>query len=770
MKSLISYGASVPLVLLAVAAATASAAPPAASAYFTDAQTSHVQDATSDSIGQVNMITCVFHSMRPDALVNQGAYVALIDKNKCDAAKQSSATNSGDSSGGSQAPEYMTAVVNSTRTSNTTPMLVSAWISINQDGAPVTIFAHLSATAAPSATDPYGTFRLDYCGKLAAGTGGCMMNGYMQAGSGTLSYYEADAGGGGGGSQVTALALSSVGTTSGNGSVDVTQSFNGTSTSVFDFAYNSSHFLRSDGTNSMCFSRDATDPNTGISVWRYGLYDSVSGERVTRSSGFPIQYTSGGTIYQGYVGYYGLSSQPGAAAPADGSTVAKIGYQNGSASTASYTVVNKGGRLTRFTRQNTTLKLIDQIHFNAFIGNVAGSSLPNPNTQYELYWDDSSGHFLAVNEMQCSQNGCQTLPLVSAVAVDPTFWSSVNMGIQGWSQSLGGDLFVDLGNTGTPVDTTAVAYHVQDLVYPDDSALPGALHCVSNCPTAATLQSYLAQGSGTSPYITTTYNSWQPTTTPVTYTLNGNVLVSSAADVVDTVAADYQGKQMYQNGVMSGRLVESLADAQCGTDLSGNPQYCDWKISSANVYYQWQTGPQNWDQFTAVKDSTGSFVHFDAPLNVSFKVPANSAGNAPYGGYANTNLILQYGGFGDLWGIPGNCVSSITNLAVDCNDPSGVARYVAAFAIPYDPSGNPQQGVVGTSTKSYLVKWLDREIRFAQEPVSTCSNAGLSTTHSTLPDSSGLQNPSDPSSSVYNGVEPQPTNTAPRVIQGEVMY
>src|SRR5258705_10220670 len=111
MKSLISYGTSVPLVLLAAGAA--SAAPPASSAYVTDAQTSHVQDATSESIGQVNMITCVFHAMRPDALVNQGAYVALIDKNKCDAAKASSAGSSSDSSGASQAPEYMTAVVNS---------------------------------------------------------------------------------------------------------------------------------------------------------------------------------------------------------------------------------------------------------------------------------------------------------------------------------------------------------------------------------------------------------------------------------------------------------------------------------------------------------------------------------------------------------------------------------------------------------------------------------------------------------------------------------
>jgi len=61
MKFLFGYGTSVPLVLLAAGAGTASASPPSTSAYFTDAQTSHVQDATSDSIGQVNMITCVFH-------------------------------------------------------------------------------------------------------------------------------------------------------------------------------------------------------------------------------------------------------------------------------------------------------------------------------------------------------------------------------------------------------------------------------------------------------------------------------------------------------------------------------------------------------------------------------------------------------------------------------------------------------------------------------------------------------------------------------------
>src|ERR1700736_2464952 len=181
-------------ILLAVTATTAAsslavAAPPANSPYITDGQSSYVQDATSQSIGQVNMITCVISSMRADALVNQGPYVALIDKNVCDSQK-SSGTTSGAGAGAAQAPAYMTAVVESTRASNADPMLVKAWISIDQQGTPVTVFAHISATEAPSAGNPYGVFRMDFCGR--ASTGGCLMNGFIQGGSGTLSYYEAD--------------------------------------------------------------------------------------------------------------------------------------------------------------------------------------------------------------------------------------------------------------------------------------------------------------------------------------------------------------------------------------------------------------------------------------------------------------------------------------------------------------------------------------------------------------------------------------------------
>jgi hypothetical protein len=767
----------------AIAPALAIAAPPSTSAYFTDPQTTQVQDATSQSIGQVNMITCVMSSMRPDALVNQGPYVALIDQNKCNAQKQSSTANSDNSSGGSQAPNYMTAIVNSTRASNSEPMVASAWISINQNGTPVTVYAHISATQAPTASDPYGTFRLDYCGKSDSG-GSCMMNGFMQAGSGTLSYYEVDSGGGGGGgSQTTALQLTSVGTTSGSGSLNAPDDQGGQV--AFDFAYDQKYFLRSTNGTQQCFNRDATAAGTGISVWQYGLYDSSSGDRINRDSGFPIQFTgTDGNTYQGYIGYYGLSSQPGAPVPTNGSTVQKVDYSNGAATTASYKVVVNGGRLNRFTKQTTTLKAIDQIQFNAFLGDVTGSGLPDANTQYVMNWDESSQKFIVTGEMQCSQSGCQTGPLsnnATSVSVDPSFWSG--MGLQGWSQSLGGgDLFVALNASGTPLDTTAVVYHTQDLVYPGD-AVPTPLYCVNNCPSAASMQAYFRQSGSSvpSPYLASTFNNMQPVTTAVSYGLDGSgtLIDSTQAQVVDTNSSDYRNYPQYQQGVMSGRLVGNLADLQCfAGDTNNPPQYCDWAAqSNAAVYYEWQTGPNSWDQFTAVKDSTNTLVRFDAPLNVNFTVPANTSGSgatgAPYGSYAGTTLVLQYADFGDLWGIPNSCVSSTTNATVSCTDPN--ARYVPSFAIPYDPTVNPQQGVVtqtsNGATTTYLVKWLNREIRFASEPASTCTTApeNLKVTPATLPTSSGLQDPSSSSSSVYNGTEPTVTS-APRVIQGTVEY
>jgi hypothetical protein len=207
--------------------------------------------------------------------------------------------------------------------------------------------------------------------------------------------------------------------------------------------------------------------------------------------------------------------------------------------------------------------------------------------------------------------------------------------------------------------------------------------------------------------------------------------------------------------------VSILSTALCDANVGASAGYCDWKVNNADVYYQWQVGPNSWNQFAAVKDNSGIFVAFDAPLQLSFHVPPDAA----YGQYRNTNMVLQYGGFGDLWGIPGNCVSANTNAAVSCNTPN--SRYVPSFVIPYDQT----LGVVtstGDDHTQYLVKWLEREIRFARKTGGECSALTLPLT-APLPTTTDVKNPTDSASDIYIGVKPTVTAT-PRVVHGEVKY
>src|SRR5687768_9082872 len=136
--------------------------PPTTSPYATDAQNSHVEDATSRGIGQVNMITCIMGAMRPDALVNDGAYNALVDKEICDPGSRSSGDSASEAV---QSTTFLTSTVNSTRASNSDPMRARIWIDDPEtEGA--AIFVNMSASAPPTASNPYGVFRVDYCGNM----------------------------------------------------------------------------------------------------------------------------------------------------------------------------------------------------------------------------------------------------------------------------------------------------------------------------------------------------------------------------------------------------------------------------------------------------------------------------------------------------------------------------------------------------------------------------------------------------------------------------
>ena len=728
----------------------ASAAPPTGSAYFNDLQNSHVEDATSQGIGQVNMITCIMSAMKPDALVNQGNYIALVDENKCSANKSSTSNAGGGDA--SQATSYTTTTVNSTRVSNADPMLVKVWLDEDNDGQPSTIFVDINATEAPSTANPYGQFRLDFCGKDNGVSGACSMQGMLQGANGALSYYQNEQRSGG--SSTTALRLSSVGTTSGSGKLDTIQSQNNTTQEVsFLFAYDSTRFLRGD----QCFSRDATDPATGLSVWSYGVYDATTGARAVLNSGFPINYTNGGVTYHGYLGYWGLSLPAAAQATlVTGSTVQKVDYSNGNtATTTNFTAVVAGGKLTKYTKKSRTLRALDKISFDTFVNDVTGF-ITNAvaNAQYEMYWDDAQQLFVVTGQMDCSQNGCQLHSFDTPQTIAASFWTTQG-GIQGWSQALGGEVYINLHTVSSPLDssTVSVVYRTQDVVYPAD--IPATLYCVNNCPTATSLTDFLANNIGTSPFDANTFNNWNPSANVVTY--NGNtstaVLTTGGQPVVFTDMNAYQQHSQYQNGVRSGRLFTTLSDASCGANV-----YCDYKANDLDVYYVWETGPSNWNQFVAVRDANNAFLKFDAPLQLNYLVPTGSQ----YGQYAGKTIVLQYGGFGNLWGIPGQCVSSLTNQLASCDTDN--ARFVPQFVIPFDAT----LGQTSDGTHNYLIKWLDREIRFARKDISVCSGLTLPSSI-TLPTAADLLDPTDPTSSSYIGNRPAVTGE-PRVIQGEVKY
>jgi hypothetical protein len=741
------------------------AAAPSNSPYVTDTQNSHVEDATSQGIGQVNMIVCIMASLRADAFVNQGPYNALVQDSRCEPSGNSGGASSAAGGDAAQATNYMTAVVNATRTSNSTPMISRIWLAQEEEGHRTDIDVHITATAAPTTANPYGIFTLYYCGHTPAEFT-CRMNGVLDGSTDGIRYFHTETRNDGQGMQTqnVALKLNASGTTSGSGRMLMQE---GQDSAAFDFAYDPNLYLRSDGSVTQCFARDANDPETGLSVWRYGLYDEATGERVTRNSGFPIDYVHNNETYHGYLGYHGLSLPATAMATLQsGDTVQKVDYSGGhTAVKTDYTVLKAGGRLLKFTRNTRTLQQIDRVRFNSFFG-MEGATLftgAEANAQYEMYWDNTAGNFKVTGKMTCGNNGCQVQALPQEQPVGIAFWQN-RPGVQGWSQSLGGEIFIALqGATGSVNPAVIqVVYRTQDLVYPSQIASIPTLHCLRDCPTPTSLAAYFAQGSmQPSPFVSATYNNWNPSPAAavVTYQTDANaaLLRHSGLAVTFTDAEALRQHPQYQWGVRSGRLFADVAAAECSL---GSGTYCESKINELEVYYQWETGSGSHNQFAAVKGANGQFLLFDAPLQVSFQVPAGSA----FGEFAGQSMVLQYGGFGELWGVPGVCVSRDTNSVVSCDN--GNSRYVPAFVIPYDAV----KGRVTSGGNTYLVKWLEREIRFARKSPSTCATAQLQAPIGVvLPTSALLKNPANANSDVYLGVKPVVT-AAPRVIHGEIKY
>lgn len=775
-------------------------------AYSTDVTNSYVQDQTSDVMSKLNGILCYMGAMAPDQMVNlstnSGNYIALIDQNVCES---KGSGGQGNNTGAS----YVAAIVNSSRTTTADPMNVKVWLS-PQPASNMVVFA--SATQAPNTTTlPYGVFRMDYCG----GGSPCPSDkGFIDASTNGLSFFQSYTDSWGSGT--TALQLNATGTGStaaGNGAISQTCSScnNGSAGSVtFKFAYNSSpqkgYFVRNDGSaaGDLCFDRDPA--NAAESVWRYGLYDATSGAQITRKSGFPVEYVdasvSPNVTYNGYVGYYGLwmpVSVP------SGSTVSKVDYSNNSASKMPFTLYSTGGKLWKYTTANKTLADLNKITFWYYVPsgvNIGTDALGAAvmtgginGSQYELFWDNSTGQFMVSGKQNTNNYNMEpyTTPVVIAttVAASNLAMKTANpWGLFGWSQMMGGMFgiqgsdFANITSTTTAtVSAIPVKTQTQNLVYP--SQFPASLVCIDDCPTAALIASSNTAPSSapTTPFINPGWTSVAPGSF-YTYSLNATTgnLMDAATPSAPVVSIATSGNN--QNGIRSGRMV-TVADANtivtqktalnlCGpgvTCASFNQGDVDL-LPVPSTYYVWETGANPWNQISyLMSQATPPVLEvFDAPLQVSYTVPANTRGSLPYGNFAGSTMTLQYGGFGDLWGIPNECIDVTTNTTcvfsgAGTPTPQNNQRWTPKFSIPAGGSVTPDAGVT-----TYLVKALDKEVRLAKV---ACTGTGLPATSSltavTLP---GIGNFVDPiaAGKISANMPTFATVPAPQVIHGVKQY
>lgn len=705
--------------------AFALAAPPADSAYNTDKTHIYVQEKAGEAFNTVNMILCMIAQTKysDSLLVNQGFYKAMIDSDSCQGNDSAdNASSSAQSAGTStEARTYDTWIANSERSSETSKHVLSAYVHLGKSGPnnqPMTIHAKVEVTQAATDANPLGLFSMNYKGVSDVDPSKIMMKGMLKTeqsnGKVVIRFAEQE------GPNTSPVHVSKAAyskndvSETGQGSAYQLENFGPQrNEAAFNFAYDPDYFKRVDPVSEQGSCLDRRKFET--SAWRYGLYDAISGDRANLEGGFPINTESDGSGTDGYLSYYGLNLPPNAPALNDGDPIYRGLWENGVHTSIPYSIVIKQGKLKRHTRSIITLDDIKNIPLEGGIP-TAGNMSP-PNTMYRVSWDGSVLAIRASAEM--SQNGPPAWVDASPVTViDDTYvFPFTNLGL--YSQALGGLVNIQLQNCtpvdvnnpqagfhcATPTATVPVVFYKESMVLPAD-VIPSTLACYENCPTAG------ANGMDGSSQQTMTYPSnFDPAIdSHHDYTFI-DMLLNDSGTGHDVVLNTTPPGQPW--GFNSGPLFELSQQNQeklaCDWDSS---KTCGWKARNAlDEFFTWETGPNSWNKFTAVKDANGGIVAFDPPWQVAFTYPSagsNGVNSAEIDSkYSGSKFFLQYNGFGNLHGIPGKCVNPADPSQVlnDCSQPG--LRWVPEFTIP---SGS----VVTANASEYLVKPLDMEQRMSK--------------------------------------------------------
>ena len=425
------------------------------------------------------------------------------------------------------------------------------------------------------------------------------------------------------------------------------------------------------------------------------------------NSGFPIRFDDNGdgsADRHGFIGYWGIWTEGDRTLP-NGSTV--IRDTNGQQ--VEYTVVAAPGRLIRHSVESLPLTNLDGISFHYMDGVVLQDD--SFDRWVVNYLEDtvegiSQDGFYKVSKLKWRPDAppqFDDLDSPELISLSP------NENLHFFSDQLGGEVRFLYGET-------SITYYVETFI---DGSQTGAgellnggsisLKCWDNCPIGTVDASDISSYSG--PFIPFDPNN--PTTSHA-YTFSvsgGNALTlvrgaNSEPVMFNTAITPQELQSSAHNwGMRSGPMVLSSQSVT-------NP----WDVYDPTIvseYYVWETGPHNWNRMTTVRDSDSNIVSFQRPIQFTYvHSDANDrSGNA--GDYDGQATMLNYGGDGDLWGIPHE-----SHLSEDIENEDSEHHYRPAFSI--------RDGVLMGDSDQYVIKAREVEELMVELPRSQCANMLLS--------------------------------------------
>lgn len=684
-----------------------------------------VEEASLENLAQAEAIMCYIGQTRPEMFVNAGQYVALVNESLC--------RDDGNRGGGGSNNEQsiITMIVEVTREAER-PLTARGWVTdIGEEG--VEIQFTLAVASGPTAANPLGIFRMNWDEKyLATSVGGGLIESSIPETEGqiALRFFEEQAqpdrtrvGG-----ATALLSASDTGELSGKVTTfnEGSESYNG---ETFSYALDylvafDSNLIRADGTvdgaaQARCLSR--SDFNS--KVYRYGLYN-VDGSRVELNSGFPIEFDYNGATRSGHASFWGVWTE-GDITLSDGDSVRRVEWVDGQKQTSDYTISKAPGKLFKYTAKTITLNELQGVDLEYWDNQT--------NEQYVVQFNGTS--FEKVSK-KTYQNDGPPLIVGASGPVGANDWGSYNFYVNGLSAGISFNAQDFAANGGN----LTVKYHKQTLVSGTANVPSGNLVCVAECVKIPMADSDFDSQSENGPYLTVSTN-WGTTRWPenvasplATYRFDAtnNVLeLTNGTEFAlpSGVDRDSAGQFAY---VSTGMLIpESVYNA---TPNKSNISPWDYE-NLLDEFYRWESGFDPWSQFVSVKDANGNYAQFDQPLRFSYThTQANDYDNNANNPAVGKKFEIEYGGFGELWGIPWNPVPGTQEWAPD-------------FSI-----------ASGTTLGDYTIKALT----VAQQPAAAADCSALSLADPLPKTTSADRTPVD------NGTMPDKTILQTRVISGEI--